>query len=166
MGGSAAVFVFAVVRGRVNRPLWREQLGRTSVQVLSEYYVTVTRRLQPGLSPTDARDDVCALFSWRPQGIDEALMRRGREIEQRHRLGWWDSLIVGAAQLQACALLLSENLQDGGIFGGVTILSPFTLAADESAAAYPVSAVFAPRHRPRGRPKSSDHPRRGMAGET
>jgi predicted nucleic acid-binding protein len=145
--------------------LWREQLGRTSAQVLSEYYVTVTRKLQPGLSPTDAWDDVCALFSWHPQGIDEALMQRGREIEQRYRLGWWDSLIVGAAQLQACALLLSEDLQDGGVYGGVTVRSPFTLAANEPAAAYPVSAVSTPRHRPRGRPKSSDYPRRGMAGE-
>ena len=79
--------------------LWLEQLGRISVQVLSEYYVTVTRKLHPGLSPADAWDDVCALFSWHPQNIDEALMRRGHEIEERYRLGWWDSLIVGAAQL-------------------------------------------------------------------
>lgn len=27
--------------------LWREQLGRTSVQVLNEYYVTVTRKIRP-----------------------------------------------------------------------------------------------------------------------
>ena len=27
--------------------LWRQQLGRTSVQVLSEYYVNVTRKLDP-----------------------------------------------------------------------------------------------------------------------
>jgi len=28
--------------------LWREQVGRTSMQVLSEYYVTLTRKLDPG----------------------------------------------------------------------------------------------------------------------
>ena len=28
--------------------LWRQQSGRTSVQVLNEYFVTVTRKLQPG----------------------------------------------------------------------------------------------------------------------
>jgi len=33
--------------------LWRERSGRTSAQVLSEFYVTVTRKLKPG--PVDAR---------------------------------------------------------------------------------------------------------------
>ena len=138
--------------------LWRDQAGRTSVQVLSEYYVTVTRKLHPGLSPTNAWDDVCDLFSWRPQSIDEALMRRGREIEQRHRLGWWDSLIVGAAQLQACALLLSEDLRDGGVYGGVTVRNPFTLPANEPIAAYLAAASATRPHPPRGRPKSRKSP--------
>jgi predicted nucleic acid-binding protein len=38
--------------------LWREQLGRTSFQVLSDYYVNVTRKLSPGLAPDEAWDDV------------------------------------------------------------------------------------------------------------
>lgn len=135
--------------------LWREQLGRTSVQVLSEYYVNVTRTLEPGLPPEDAWDDVKALFTWHPHPIDVALLERGREIEQRHRLSWWDSLVLGAAQLQGCALLLTEDLQDGGVYGGVTVRSPFTLELGEAAAIYTVTPVAASRHPPRGRPKRS-----------
>jgi predicted nucleic acid-binding protein len=133
--------------------LWREQLGRTSVQVLSEYYVTVTRKLDPGMKPGEAWDDVRALFAWRPQPIDEVLMQRSREIEARHGLSWWDSLIVGAAQLQACALLLSEDLQDGGVYGAVTVRSPFTLAVNEPTAVYATTPVVPKGHPPRGRPK-------------
>ncbi len=133
--------------------LWREQLGRTSVQVLSEYYVNVTRKLDPGLAADDAWDDVMALFAWRPQPIDEALMGLAREIERRHRLSWWDSLVVSAAQLQGCALLLTEDLQDGGVYGGVSVRSPFTLALGETIAAYAVVPVATRRHPPRGRPK-------------
>lgn len=133
--------------------LWREQLGRTSVQVLSEYYVNVTRKVDPGLPADDAWDDVTALFTWRPQPIDEPLMRLAREIEKRHRLSWWDSLVVGAAQLQGCALLLTEDLQDGGVYDGVTVRSPFTLALGEAIAAYTVAAVASRPHPPRGRPK-------------
>jgi len=33
----------------------------------------------------EAWDDVSALFTWRPQAIDGAVMQRGREIEQRNR---------------------------------------------------------------------------------
>jgi predicted nucleic acid-binding protein len=133
--------------------LWREQLGRTSTQVLSEYYVNVTRKLKPGLAPEEAWDDVQALLTWRPQPIDAGLLARGREVEQRYRLSWWDSLVVAAAQVQGCAVLLSEDLKDGGVYGGVTVRSPFTLACEEAGSAYEVGARAVQRHPPRGRPK-------------
>ena len=41
--------------------LWGEQLGRTSVQVLFEYYVNVTQKLAPGLTPDEAWDHVHAV---------------------------------------------------------------------------------------------------------
>ncbi len=131
--------------------LWRERRGRTSVQVLSEYYVTVTRKLDPGMPAVEAWDDVRALFSWRPQPIDAALLERGRELEARFRLAWWDSLIVAAAQLQACAVLLSEDMQDGMAFGGVRVRNPFRPEAHEERAQYVIEAPE-PLHRGRGRP--------------
>src|SRR5690242_16031824 len=132
--------------------LWRRQLGRTSVQVLAEYYATVTRQLDPGLPPAVAWEDVSQLMAWRPQPSDETLLKRARDIELRYRLSWWDSLIVAAAQLQGCALLLSEDLQDGGDYGGVTVRNPFTLEVSEPAATYAV-ATTARGHPQRGRPK-------------
>jgi len=99
---------------------WRDRTGRTSVQVLSEYYYNVTGRLTPKVASADAWDDVEALFEWRPHPIDAALLERARDIEQRWRLNWWDSMIVAAAQLQGCAILLTEDLQDGSVYGGVT----------------------------------------------
>lgn len=135
------------------RWLWHEQTGRISVQVLSEYYVTVTRKLSKGLSPDEAWDDVEALMLWQPQPTDETLLRRSREVQRRYRLNWWDSLIVAAAQLQGCVALLTEDLQDGAAYGSVTVRSPFTLTAEQVAAAYEVSAVRTVRHPARGRPK-------------
>lgn len=133
--------------------LWREQLGRTSTQVLSEYYVNVTRRLVPGLPAEEAWDDVEALLAWEPQPVDGALLQRGRAVVRRHGLSWWDGLVVAAAQAQGCSLLLSEDLQDGAAYGGVSVRSPFTLALGEEAAAYGAAPAAAPRHRPRGRPR-------------
>ena len=133
--------------------LWREQLGRTSIQVLSEYYVDMTGKLSPGLAPDEAWDDVQALLTWHPQAVDDVLLRRGREVEVRYRLSWWDSLVVGAAQLQGCTVLLTEDLQDGAVFGGVAVRSPFTLAIEEAAATYAVAPSATRRHPSRGRPK-------------
>ena len=115
--------------------LWQERLGRTSVQVLSEYYAVATRKLTPRVSSAEAWDYVNELLAWRPQPIDEALLKRAHAIEQRWRLSWWDSMVVGAAQMQDCALLLTEDLQDGATFGSVTVRSPFALAVEEPPAA-------------------------------
>jgi len=132
--------------------LWREQLGRTSIQVLSEYYTTVTRKLDPGLSPADAWDDVTALFTWRPSPVDAGLLQRGRDLESRHGLSWWDSLVVVAAEVQGCPLLLSEDLQDGGQYGSVTVRSPFALGVEEAAAQYSALPKATAGHPVRGRP--------------
>ena len=64
--------------------LWIEQRGRTSIQVLNEYYVTVTRNLRPGMEPDEAWRDVDALLAWEPQVIDAVLLRRARDLERRH----------------------------------------------------------------------------------
>jgi predicted nucleic acid-binding protein len=133
--------------------LWREQRGRTSVQVLSESYV-VLRRLAPARGSTqDMWHSVQKYFVWNPLAIDENVLRRAHEIEQRFRISWWDSMIVAAAQIQDCTLLLTEDLQDGMAFGSVTVRSPFTLEVREAAAAYAVPPRPASPHRPRGRPR-------------
>jgi predicted nucleic acid-binding protein len=131
--------------------LWRDRLGRTSTQAISEFYVVATRKL--GISADRAWAHAERFFAWNPHPVDEALLRRAREIEQRFRLSWWDSMIVGAAQLQDCMLLLTEDLQDGAAFGALTVRSPFTLEASEAAVVYSVAPRVRSLHRPRGRPK-------------
>jgi predicted nucleic acid-binding protein len=133
--------------------LWAERLGCTSHPVLSEVYVTLTRKLKRPIPPAEAWEEVRALLTWRPLPVDESLLLRAREIEQRYRLSWWDSMVIAAAQLQECGILLTEDLQDGQVFGTVTVRSPFKLAAHEPQGQYAASVVATPRHRPRGRPK-------------
>lgn len=135
--------------------LWREASGRTSMQVLSEYYVNL-KRTGSAVSAEDAWEDTRMYLAWHPREIDEDAFLRAREIEQRFRLSWWDSLIVAAAQLEDCAVLLTEDLQDGAVLGTVTVRSPFTFAIGEPAASY--AAAPRSRHRPRGRPRRTAMP--------
>ena len=135
------------------RVLWRDGLGRTSTQVLSEFYVTVTRKIAARVAPEDAWQEVSAMLAWDPHPIDATLLARAREIEQRWRLSWWDSMVVAAAQLQGCALLLTEDLQDGAQYGGVTVHSPFAHDVREPIPAYAVAPPIRSRHRGRGRPR-------------
>jgi hypothetical protein len=90
---------------------------------------------------------------WNPRAIDEEVLKTARQVEHRYRISWWDSMIVAAAQLQDCALLLTEDLQDGMVFDAVTVRSPFTLEIREPAALYAARPMVASLHRPRGRPR-------------
>jgi len=133
--------------------LWREETGRTSMQVLSEYYVNLKKVVGPQLSADEAWSRAAKYLAWGPQPVNEPLVRQAREVEQRWRISWWDSMIVAAAQLQYCPLLLTEDLQDGIVLGSVMVRSPFTLDLNEPAAAYDVLPRAVSPHRPRGRPR-------------
>jgi predicted nucleic acid-binding protein len=134
--------------------LWAEQRGRTSIQVLNEYYTVGTRKLRPAIAAADAWGDVERLMDWHPQPLDAELLRHGRDIELRYRLSWWDSLVVAAAQLQDCALLLTEDLQHGMTFDSLRVCNPF---ADQVQEPPPVDyqPIRVSAHRPRGRPRKA-----------
>lgn len=106
--------------------LWATRSGRLSVQVLQEFYVTVTAKLSPGMSQADARRDVRALFAWRPLTLGGPEMEGAWVVQDRYSLSWWDALIVTATQSAGCRFLLTEDLQDGQELDGVRVVNPFT----------------------------------------
>jgi predicted nucleic acid-binding protein len=140
---SATVFVdtnvLVYVRDRANEDkqrqaaewlalLWESRLGRLSIQVLQEYYVTITRKLDPPRTNEEAREDVFALSTWRPSVIDVEMLERAFAFQDRFGFAWWDALIVAAGVSARCRYLLTEDLQDGQVVDGLTIISPFTYA--------------------------------------
>lgn len=132
--------------------LWQDRAGRTSMQVLNEYYATVTRKLGSHVDPEEAWDDVLILMAWSPQPIDREILIAARAIEQRYRTSWWDATIVAAAQAQRCKVLLSEDFQDGMVFGQLRVRNPFLPQIQEPSTEYAVTIAPRPRHRARGRP--------------
>ena len=105
--------------------LWELRIGRLSTQVLQEYYLQVTRKLDPPRTTEEAREDVLALGVWRPTVIDLRVMERAWTVQDRFGFSWWDALIVAAALAGSCRYLLTEDLQDGQEVEGLRIVSPF-----------------------------------------
>ena len=56
--------------------LWRSRAGRLSMQVLYEFYVTVTEKLRPGIDRKAARRDVRNLMAWHPARLDRTVLVR------------------------------------------------------------------------------------------
>lgn len=111
--------------------LWHSGLGCLSVQVLHEYYVTVTRKLTPGMPRDRAQREVEDLAHWSPVNLTPRLLATAFEEEARHQLSFWDALILAAAREAECELLLSEDFQAGRDYAGVRVVSPFAVRPAE-----------------------------------
>lgn len=112
------------------KSIWEKKLGRLSFQVLNEYYVTVTRKLNPGLDQQSARLDIVNLMAWDPVAVDKSLVENGWIIQDQYAFSWWDSLIIAAAQKANCSILLSEDLQHQQQIESLTIINPFKTDID------------------------------------
>ena len=95
------------------------------VQVLGELFNVLVRK--GGKSRTDARN---ALQSWRDTfpvaETSPEVMVSAADLAADHQLGIWDAVILSAASQSGCRLLLSEDLQDGFTWAGVTVVDPFS----------------------------------------
>jgi len=96
-----------------------------SVQVLSEFYWTVTRKLVPPLEAEAAHDVVRHLSEGEVVPIDASLVDAAITLARQHRLAVWDAAILAAARRSGCSELLTEDLDDGAIIEGVRIRNPF-----------------------------------------
>jgi predicted nucleic acid-binding protein len=105
-----------------------EQLAPEStllpVQILSELFNVLTRKA--GRSRAKARDAVLRWGDTFPLiETSSSVQLMAMELAAGHRLGYWDELVLSAAADASCRLLLSEDLQDGFTWSGVTVANPF-----------------------------------------
>jgi predicted nucleic acid-binding protein len=105
--------------------LWRDRTGVLSAQVLQEFYVVATRKLDPPMRRAAAREIVAVYGEWPTVQVDVALALAASKLEERHGFSFWDALVVEAARRAGAARLVTEDLQDGRRIAGVRIENPF-----------------------------------------
>jgi len=97
------------------------------VQVLGELFNLLVRKA--GRTRAKART---AILSWRDAfpviETSEETMLAAADLATDHQLGIWDAVIMSAAAEAGCRLLLSEDLQQGFTWKGVTVTNPFSTA--------------------------------------
>jgi len=101
----------------------RAGTGVLSLQVLQEYFVTVTRKLRLDAQIARRKVELLAEFDVVAPDLDEILAA----IDLHRLLGFsfWDALVLRTAKEAACTVLLSEDLQPGRTIDGVQIVNPF-----------------------------------------
>ena len=96
-----------------------------SAQVLQEFYVTVTRKLDQGLSAEQALEWMEQLEAFPCLAIDNALVKIAAEISERYQIAYWDAAIIAAAEALGAETLYSEDLNHGQRYGAVRVKDPF-----------------------------------------
>jgi predicted nucleic acid-binding protein len=105
--------------------LWNTRDGVVSVQVLQEFYVNVTKKLKRPLAPARALEIVEEYLTWTVVENTGRLLVAAVALQQKHKLSFWDSMVVQAAIQSGCDTLFSEDLNAGQRIGSVTIVNPF-----------------------------------------
>ena len=98
-----------------------------SAQVLQEFYVQATRSTKADRLAHDTA--VSLIESWLRFRVIEtsvSLVQQALATAARWRISYWDAAIVEAARIGNCPMVLSEDLQPGMNFAGVTVRNPFT----------------------------------------
>ena len=113
------------VANSIIEKIWEEKTGIISTQVIQEFYVNITRKIPNPITPVLARGIILNYFSWHLEPIDPHTILFASEIEERHVLSFWDSLIVATASQSNARKILTEDLNHGQVIEGTLIENPF-----------------------------------------
>ena len=109
----------------VIRRLWQTKTAIISTQVLQEFYVNITRKIPQPLSPTLARQVLKNYLCWQVEINYPDTILLASEIHERHRLSFWDAMMVAAAVQGGAQSILTEDLNPGQLIEGIRIVNPF-----------------------------------------
>jgi len=121
----------AGVNGRERQRAALELLGKLSesetflpVQALGELFRVLGGKAK--ISPRLARTTILRYRDTYPLVETSAeVFLSATDLAVDHKINIWDAVIFSAAAEAGCRLLLSEDLQEGFTWGGVTVANPF-----------------------------------------
>ncbi len=105
------------------------------VQTLGELFHVLVRKA--GLKPAKARK---AILDWHDTfaviETSSEVVLGAADLATDHQLTIWDAVILSAAAEAGCRLLLSEDLQEGFVWRGVSVANPFGQPKNELLSAF------------------------------
>ena len=113
------------ISAAILRELWEKRLGVISTQVLQEFYVNLTRKIENPLPKSKARGIIESYLAWPVELNDAGTILSASEFEERHMLLFCDAMIVASARNAKAEKILTEALNHGQKIEGILIENPF-----------------------------------------
>jgi predicted nucleic acid-binding protein len=100
--------------------------GALTPQVLAEFFVNATKKLQPPLTIEEAHGRIHNyLLSWEILDITEAIVLEAVRGVRTYQMTYWDAQIWASARLNQIPVVLTEDFRDGVAIEGVRFVNPF-----------------------------------------
>jgi predicted nucleic acid-binding protein len=109
------------------RELWseyrQERAGVVSLQVLQEYFVTVTQKVKLDVQIARRKVELFAKVDVAIAGVADILA--AIDLQRLYQLSFWDALILRMAKESGCRIIFSEDMQHMQQLDGIQIVNPF-----------------------------------------
>ena len=101
----------------------RSRTGVVSLQILQEYFVTVTRKLHLDANIARRKVELLAEFDVAAPEVTDILA--AIDLHRLHGFSFWDALVLRAAKQAGCSVVFSEDMQNAREIDGLKIVNPF-----------------------------------------
>jgi predicted nucleic acid-binding protein len=105
--------------------LWQSRQGCLGVQVLQEFYVTVTQKVAAPYTTAEAARIIKDLGTWRVHAPAVSDVLAAIDLQGRHQLSFWDAMMVQSANALGCQVVWTEDLSHGQKIDQTLIQNPF-----------------------------------------
>ena len=95
-----------------------------TLQAVSEFYAAASRKgKMPSSDAAAQAADWIEIFPALPASA--GAVRVALTAASLGRASYWDALLIATAAEGGCGTILSEDMQNGGVYDGVRVLNPF-----------------------------------------
>jgi predicted nucleic acid-binding protein len=100
--------------------------GVLTPQVLGEFFVNGTRKLEKPLTADEAYERIQNyLLSWEVLEVTGAIVLEAVRGVRNYKMNYWDAQIWASARLSQIPIVLTEDFNVGAVIEGVRFINPF-----------------------------------------
>jgi predicted nucleic acid-binding protein len=108
------------------RELWESRRGRLSTQVLTEFFMFLTKAITKPIPAREAREIIRPYTHWVESSAGGQTAVRASEIAELWAIPFWDAMVVASAEEVGARQLLTGAAVAGRTIAGIEIINPFS----------------------------------------
>lgn len=122
---AASVAPSEAAKANIARDILQKVSFGISIQVLQEFYVNASRKLQANI-PAANLDRILRVLKQQPiVPITTEIFDAAIDLSRRFQISYWDAAILAAAKSLGARTVYSEDLSHAQVYDGITIVNPF-----------------------------------------